>query len=94
MSYSLTLSLDERKAIDWIGNRYAHGQDLYEALMCSDTQMSPDDADWTSPVDIIFTIPEYIAWQINDIGAESNYLWDCFAPAFAGKLTQFCFRIV
>lgn len=29
MSYKLTLSRDERRAIDFVGGRYAHGDDLF-----------------------------------------------------------------
>src|SRR5262245_37234458 len=31
--YTLSLTADERKAIDWIGNRYAHGYELRRVLL-------------------------------------------------------------
>ena len=31
--YSLILTADERKAIDWIGKRYSHGHDLLKLLL-------------------------------------------------------------
>lgn len=30
--YNLILSYDERKAIEWVGHRYAHGDDLWNLL--------------------------------------------------------------
>lgn len=90
MSYQLTLTRDERKAIDWIGNRYGHGDDLFHALVVCDNT----GGNWDDPIDITYTIPESVAWTIQDIGEECDYQWDCFAPELASKLDQFCQKIV
>lgn len=34
--YTLTLTSGERKAIDWVGHRYAHGDDLSNVLLSCD----------------------------------------------------------
>jgi hypothetical protein len=61
--YSLTLTADERAAIDWVGYRYSNGDELYNLLWGASKQ-SPDDADWDDPRDITFSIPESVAWAI------------------------------
>lgn len=63
--YTLTLTLRERKAIDWVGHRNWNGTSLYRNLwVCSDA--SPIDADWDSDCDITFSIPESAAWDIKE----------------------------
>lgn len=89
--YQLTLNHGERKAIDWIGDRYAHGNDLYYRLW-HDSEASPNDADWDSPADITFVVPEHVAWQIKDIVEQDNLA--CFAPELCRKLCEFCDKIV
>jgi hypothetical protein len=91
--YHLKLTATERKAIDWIGDRYAHGHDLYKVLWVQ-AKPTPEDADWDSPCDITFVISESVAWQIHEIAEECEYRWDCFAPSLATKLTRFCEQIV
>lgn len=91
--YHLTLTHDERAALDWVGGRYPHGHDLYKLLWVESTA-NPDDADWDSPNDIEFAIPEHVAWQIGEMGSEGNYQWDCFAEPLSRKLTDFCMQIV
>jgi len=66
MAYTLTLTAGERKAIDWMGNRYRHGDELYRLLWVESTQ-TPDDADWDDPRDMEFSIPEHIAWTVGEI---------------------------
>lgn len=89
--YQLTLSYEERRAIDWIGDRYAHGEDLYWWL--TECKRYPD-YDWDERADITFLVPEYIAWEIDDIGVESYYMWDCFSDKLKNKLNDFCNSIV
>ena len=91
--YKLTLTASERKVIDWIGDRYSHGYDLFLAVWCC-SEAVPDYLDWDSDVDISFIVPERTAWKIRDIGEECGYLWDCFSPKFAKKMTDFCMKIV
>ena len=91
--YRLTLTAGERKAIDWIGNRYSHGHDLYKLLW---THCEPADNtyDWDSDKAITFEVSEDVAWQIAAIAEECEYRWDCFAPEFAEKLTLFCVNLL
>ncbi len=91
--YHLTLTAAERHAINWIGNRYSHGNYLYK-LLWVDSEQIPNGVDWDAPEDIEFEIPEWVAWRINDIGSESDFAWDCFAPALVTKLNYFCEGIV
>lgn len=91
--YRLTLSAEERRAIDWIGWRYAHGVYLYR-LLWANCDQSPNDVDWDSEGDITFHVPESIAWQINKVGEACDYHWDCFGPELSAKLTSFCMAIV
>lgn len=91
--YHLTLTSNERKALDWVGGRYAHGHDLYKLLWVESTA-TPDDADWDADCDIAFAIPEHIAWRINEIGEECEHRWDCFSPDLAVKLNSLCESIV
>jgi len=91
--YILTLSAADRAAIDWIGNRYAHGDDLFK-LLWSECHHRPEYADWDYSGDISFEVPEHIAWAINEIGEEGAYCWDCFADDLSTKLTEFCMNVV
>lgn len=88
MAYSLTLTKGERRAIDWIGGRYEHGEDFYRLL----SDVMPEDAEWDEGEDITFTIPEYKAWEIKDLLNDS--LFDCFAPSLVEKIRRFLDRIV
>ena len=91
--YHLTLTHDERKAIDFAGYRYGHGDDLYKVLW-TDCKANPEDADWDADCDITFDIPEHAAWKIHEIGEECELRWDLFADELATKLTDFVMRIV
>lgn len=90
--YTLTLTSGERQAIDWIGHRYAHGNELYFALCKCDWE--PEECDWDSPDPIVFHVPEHVAWAIRDIAEESEHRWDCFAEELVTKLEQFLDRVV
>lgn len=100
--YTLTLTREERKAIDWVGFRYAHGTELYQALADCNWHAqhrvsdSADELDiaWDGDYDITFLIPECVAWEIHNIGEDCNWLWDCFSPELSYKLNQFCFTVV
>lgn len=94
--YQLTLTYPKRKAIDWVGYRYGHGNNLRDILEEAESKVNPDyDCDrWEEPIDLMFNIPENLAWAINDIGEECEFRWDCFYKALADKLTDFCRQIV
>lgn len=83
--YRLTLTNGERAAIDWVGGRYRHGDELF-GLLISECEAIPDDVDWDAPETITFTIPEHVAWAIGDIVDEGL---DCFADELVAKLRRF-----
>jgi hypothetical protein len=87
--YPLSLSIDERRAFDWVGDRYAAGRiaDLLSGCL------SGDDA-WDNPGELSFGVPESTAWEIRDLAEAEGFAWPCFAPELAAKLTEFCDRIV
>lgn len=89
--YTLKLSYAERKAIDWIGDRYTHGDDLFK-LLTADGVVQTEPAEWLDLTDIEFQIPEYIAWDIANLIQYS--LLDCFSDTFARKLRDFALRVV
>jgi hypothetical protein len=87
--YSLTLTLDERGAFDWVGSRYNSGKvaDLLGDCL-------PQDCEWADDGDITFVISEPVAWQINELAEQEGYSWACFAPELADKLNELCWGIV
>lgn len=87
--YALTLTADERRAFDWVGDRYNSGKvsDLLLELM-------PKDREWGDDADISFVISEHIAWQINELAEEEGYSWPCFASDLVAKLNELCWSIV
>lgn len=88
--YTLTLTRDERKAIEWIGNRYRHGTELYECLwLGSDDGL--EDGDWDSDKDVTFRVPEAMAWEICEIIEEGL---TCFGPELRTKLHSFAEKVV
>jgi hypothetical protein len=91
--YRLVLTPDERAAIDFVGNRYAHGDELY-SLLWGECFSYPETLCWDDCQDIGFKIPEIVAWDIRTIGEECQYRWDCFSPELAEKMTKFCMDIV
>ena len=88
--YTLILTHDERKAIDWIGNRYSHGDELFTSLCF----IINDSDNWDSDGDITFTIPEFCAWDINEIIKENNYALECFSDELKAKLIHFSEQII
>ena len=101
--YTLTLTHDERQAIDWIGHRYAHGDKFARLLLdCEWIEVSGsgswlrknDTLEWDFTGSIMFEIPENLAWQMRDMFEEEDFQFDCLSEDFAHKLMSFCFNIV
>jgi len=65
--YTLTLTADERRAFDWVGDRYNSGKVASLLRDCI-----PEDREWSDDGDITFTIPEHIAWEINELAEEEG----------------------
>lgn len=87
--YTLTLSLGERRAFDFVDGRYETGG--MKPLLISECEW---EGDWYDDGDITFTIPEPIAWEMekcaraeHDTG--EDYLFPCFAPELQAKLYGF-----
>ena len=93
--YNLLLTKDERSAIDWIGNRYDHGDDLRglltECEMIAD-EVESEDIEWSGDYEIEFLIPEHVAWAINEIIDDSNL--ECFSTELVCKLLYFANSVV
>lgn len=97
--YKLTLTRDERKAIDWLGECYRHGHELYTLLCVGDwTTESGNEltADWDCADALVITMPEYIAWEVKELIDDSliGGKLDCFCDDFTDKLLDWCRTIV
>lgn len=86
--YTLTLTKTEREAFDWVGDRYATGNDVAD-LLC---ECLPEDKDWDSEVDVEFKIPGNIVYQIWELSDEENDLWPCFSDELRDKMNAFLDR--
>lgn len=90
MPYKLLLTKEERSAFDWVGDRYSTG-DHVSTVLCA---CMTDDKEWDDPGDILFLVPEYIAWEIKACSEEENDFWPCFNDTLKGKMITFCDGIV
>lgn len=91
--YFMTLTKSDRQAIDWIGDRYSHGSDLKKILESEEVKATPDQP-WDSDLAITYHLPEYKAWELQEIVEEGNL--DCInlASNLAQQLTQLILSIV
>ena len=90
MTYKLTLTSEERKAFDFVGNRYSNGTDMSN-LLC---QFLSDDLEWNSTKDITFDLPEHIAWQLLDLAKQDDESFPCFSESLTLKMLSFLEQIV
>lgn len=88
--YTLTLTRAERNAFDWIGNRYSNGNDMSDYF----SECLKEDESWDDDGDLVFNIPESIAWEIKELAENDDMLFPCFADALRIKMTQFVDNIV
>lgn len=65
--YTLTLTKGEREAIDWVGDCYSNGIDLF--LLLDVPENGPE---WDEPGDITFQVPEHVASVLTAIRAATN----------------------
>jgi hypothetical protein len=91
--YNLTLTHDERMAIQFVGHRYSNGDDLY-LLLWANSRIQPDDEDWDAPCDLTFTFPEHIAWQISENAEREEGRFPLFRPSLVAKMEEFLATIV
>jgi hypothetical protein len=87
--HSLALAANERRAFDWIGDRHNSGKVAGLLMGCI-----PQDRDWDDEGEITFSIPESVAWEINELAEEEDYSWACLASVLVARLKDFCWRIV
>lgn len=88
MPYTLVLTYEERKAFDFIGGRYATGDDVKRELWIN-SELSPDDIDWYNPEDqrdMTITIPRVVAWTIRDLSEQEEHQWPCFSDELKQKM--------
>ncbi len=86
--YSLMLTAEERRAFDWVGDRYSAGKVTGLLLDCI-----PEDRAWSDDGDIT-PIPEHVEWEIRDLAEEEDFSWACFAPQLVSKVNDLCWSIV
>lgn len=92
--YKLTLTSADRKAIDWIGHRYFHGDNLFK-LLCRCYPLKDDREKWgDDKADITFHVLEHVAWMIQDGLEKDGYRLACFSPELKAKLIRFCDEII
>lgn len=89
--YQLILTHDERKAFDWVGDRY--NADTVACLLRMNCSFTPD-VDWDSDEDITYNIPKWVSWQIKELADEEDRLWPCFSDSLRRKLNGFLDSIV
>lgn len=92
--YTLTLTSGERQAFDWVGDRYACGNEVANILReC----MGPDD-EWGQEGDYTFQIPEHAAWEIDEVSRQDmeggHSRWPCFNDDLRAKLDELVDSIV
>lgn len=86
--YKLTLTSDDREALEWIGGRYDHGQPLIDILL--DTEYT---GTWWGPESIEFNIPEHKAWEIRELIGD-KFILDCLSEDLNHKIIKFIEHIV
>ena len=85
--YEITLTSEERRAIDWIGNRYFHGDPLFGFLWDIKVITTEIETDWSDKDPITFKIPHEIAHMICD---ELEFPLTHFADELNEKFKAFC----
>ena len=105
-NYRLTLNKAERRAFDWIGDRYANGHDMIDALTPSGqtTIENPDGTPYqgeyvwpcelNSTDELTYCLTESQAWVVVELANKEDNLWPCFSSDLVKKMTEFCNRIV
>ncbi len=91
MTYSLTLTHHERQAIDWVGNRYWNGTQLWRWLWLDSLQCD-NEIEWIDESEITFYVREEVAWLIKAAAEEEG--WPCFGPGLVMKLNEFLSQII
>lgn len=88
--YQLTLTRSDRDAFDFNGYRYNNGDLMREVL----TDCMAPDQEWSDDGDITFDIPEHLAWRIDELAREEEYMFTCFDYELTQKMMDFIGQIV
>ena len=88
-TYTLTLTYNERRAIDLIGHRSSNGDDLYHLLWLHSGRM-PECQEWGDRCAINFALTQENLRRLTEIRCENSGLWPGFAQDMAGKLDALC----
>ena len=90
--YILILTASERRAMEWVGHRYSHGDDLVELLTLTAMDMDR----WNSDETLAVHLRESLAWEVRDLLEESRegLTYACFSDSLSAKLNAFCDSII
>lgn len=84
--YQLLLTKDERKAFDWVGERYSSsGYDMAQLIQ----EGIPIESSWDDAGDITFSIPEHVAWEMQELAESEDFGFPCLADSLVSKLWSF-----
>lgn len=89
--YSLTLTREERKAIDWVGYRDWNGDEL-RSILEGGTGPEYDGNEWYSDDEFTFKLSEADAWTVRECAEEDGI--PHFADSLATKIVELIESIV
>lgn len=88
--YKLTLSKSERFAFDFVGYRYCNGDDISQLL----SGCLPEDQSWDDDRELTFSIPENVAWSIQELSSREDDLFPLFSSPLTRKMMNFLDQII
>lgn len=86
-TFKLVLSKSDRDAIDWVGHRYSHGNELSDLLMSGECAVDGDDYEndpWHLPGEMTFEIPDNHMSEYERLITEDSMA--CFSGSLKHKL--------
>jgi hypothetical protein len=98
--YALTLTREERKAFDWVGDRYSTGTEFKRHLVVDCHQYRNcneeycDCKEWDKEGDLTFYVPQPVAWELQELAEEDNFTFPCFSDGLRTKLNEFLSKVV
>ncbi len=97
--YRLTLTRCERRAFDWVGHRYATGDQWADLLIAAWDAAHPGYEEsagdrWHDTADMEFPVPESVAWQLAELAEQTDGRFPCFGRELREKLETFLGAIV
>ena len=88
--YTLTLTVGDRKAFEFVGDRYGNGIDMINILING----LSNGEEWDDPRTLTFYLMEHEAWQIQSLAEEDDYLFPLFSGNLKEKMWNFIDQIV